>query len=64
MSTPVRAEVEYAYCGNIPSQGGSNTSCSFATIEQCLVYVSAGGYCERNPRASALAQMPRRAMTR
>jgi hypothetical protein len=64
MSTPVRAEVEYPYCGHIPSQGGSNSSCSFATIEQCRVYVSTGGYCERNPRTSALAQTPRRAMTR
>jgi hypothetical protein len=64
MSSPVRAQVEYPWCGVIATQGGGGQSCTFATIDQCRAYVSGGGYCERNPRASALAQMPRRAVTR
>jgi hypothetical protein len=63
-SAPVRAEVEYPWCGMIPSVGGNYQSCTFATIEQCRVYVSAGGYCQPNPRASAGAVTPRRATTR
>ena len=61
MSTPVRADVEYPWCGYISVVGGSQ-SCTFATVEQCRAYVAGSGYCAPNPRASALAQMPRRAM--
>ena len=56
---PVRAEVEYAWCGFLSIQGGAQ-SCTFATIDQCRAYVAGSGFCDRNPRASALAEMPKR----
>jgi hypothetical protein len=64
MSAPARADVEYPWCGSIATQGGGGHSCTFATIDQCRAYVSGFGYCQLNPRASALAEMPKRAMRR
>lgn len=60
---PVRAEPEYAWCAHGGIQGGSQ-SCTFATIEQCRAYVSGGGFCQANPRASAFAEMPKRTSRR
>lgn len=57
-TTPARAEVEFAWCGFLSISGGSQ-SCTFNTIEQCRAYVAGSGFCDRNPRASALAEMPR-----
>jgi hypothetical protein len=62
-SAPVRAETEYAWCAYGATQGGSQ-SCSFSTIEQCRAYVAGSGYCQSNPRASALAEMPKRMQRR
>lgn len=61
-TTPVRA-TEYAWCAHGASQGGSQ-SCTFSTIDQCRAYVSGGGFCQANPRASAFAEMPRRSRRR
>jgi hypothetical protein len=58
-TSPVRADVEFAYCGFGATQGGSQ-SCTFVTLDQCRAYVAGGGYCQPNPRASALAEMPKR----
>jgi Protein of unknown function (DUF3551) len=57
-AAPVRA-VEYAWCGITSTPGGSE-SCTFATIDQCRAYVAGAGFCQPNPRASALAEMPKR----
>jgi hypothetical protein len=64
VSSPVRAEVEYPWCGVIANLGGGDPSCTFTTIDQCRAYVSVGGYCQPNPRASVPAVIPRRATTR
>jgi hypothetical protein len=58
---PARAEVEFAWCAIGGASGGSQ-SCSFNTVEQCRYYVTAsGGFCQQNPRATAFAEMPKRA---
>lgn len=62
-AVPVRAEPEYAWCAHLSIQGGGQ-SCTFVTIEQCRAYVSGGGFCQANPRASAFAEMPRRTSRR
>jgi hypothetical protein len=59
----VRAGVEYPWCGFVSTQGGSQ-SCTFATIDQCRAYVAGAGFCQANPRASALAEMPTRSSRR
>lgn len=62
-TAPVRAETEYAWCGFLSTQGGSQ-SCTFATVEQCRAYVAGAGFCQANPRATAFAEMPRRGQRR
>lgn len=58
---PARAEVEFAWCAIGGGSGGSQ-SCSFDTVEQCRYYVTgSGGFCQQNPRATAFAEMPKRA---
>jgi Protein of unknown function (DUF3551) len=57
-TAPVRADVEYAWCGFLSISGGSQ-SCTFTTIDQCRAYVSGWGFCQPNPRAS-LAEMRKR----
>lgn len=58
-TAPARADVEFAWCGFLSISGGAQ-SCTFNTIDQCRAYVAGSGFCERNPRASAMAQMPKR----
>jgi hypothetical protein len=58
-ATPVHAQSEYPWCGHLSIQGGLQ-SCTFSTLEQCRAYISGAGYCQTNPRASALAEMPKR----
>jgi hypothetical protein len=60
-SAPARAEVEYAWCA-IGGGSGGGQSCLFTTVEQCRSYVfGSGGFCQQNPRATAFAEMPKRA---
>jgi hypothetical protein len=58
-TAPARADAEFAWCAFLNTQGGSQ-SCLFATIDQCRAYIAGAGFCQPNPRAQALAQMPRR----
>jgi len=58
-AVPARADVEFAWCAFLNTQGGSQ-SCLFTTIEQCRTYIAGAGFCEPNPRAQPLAQMRRR----
>lgn len=58
-ASPARAEIEYAWCAIGQNQGAQ--SCSFSTAEQCRNFISGTGFCQMNPRATARAEMPRRA---
>ena len=58
-TAPARADVEFAWCAFTSTSGGAQ-SCMFNTVDQCRAYVTGNGFCERNPRASAMAEMPRR----
>lgn len=58
-TAPARADVEFAWCGFLSISGGAQ-SCTFNTIDQCRAYVAGSGFCEPNPRAPAMAQMPKR----
>lgn len=54
-ATPVRAEIEYPYCGYSRECAGG---CTFTTLEQCREFVSgAGGSCSPNPRYTARASI-------
>ena len=57
-TTPVRADIEYPYCGYGREGSGG---CMYATIEQCRAFINgAGGACYNNPRYTAnAASMPR-----
>jgi hypothetical protein len=43
------------------SNGGSQ-SCTYNMIDQCRAYLAGGGFCQPNPRASAMAEMPKHGM--
>jgi len=49
---PVRAEVEYPWCGYMNMFQGQQQSCSFNTLEQCRAFVTSNGYCDTNPRGA------------
>jgi hypothetical protein len=56
-TSPARAEVEYPWC-TVGSVSGGGT-CYYATLEQCQASLSGGGgYCQPNPRATAMASTP------
>jgi hypothetical protein len=55
-TTPVRAEVEYPWCGYARLGAGS---CGFATLEQCQAFITGtGGRCERNARYAQGSTVP------
>ena len=58
-TAPVRAEAEYPWCAFLSISGGSQ-SCTYATLDQCRAFLAGAGFCERNPRASSFAEMPKR----
>jgi hypothetical protein len=52
-ATPVRADIEYPYCGYAREGAGG---CTFSTLDQCRAFVSGtGGACTSNPRYTASA---------
>jgi hypothetical protein len=58
-TAPTRADTEFGWCAFTSINGGAQ-SCTFNTVDQCRAYVASAGFCERNPRASAMAEMPHR----
>jgi Protein of unknown function (DUF3551) len=54
-TAPARAASEFAWCA-FESNGGSQ-SCTYNTIDQCRAYLAGRGFCQPNPRASAMAEM-------
>ena len=56
-TTPARAASEFAWCA---FESGGSQSCTYNTIDQCRTYLAGRGFCLPNPRASAMAEMPKR----
>ena len=49
---PVRADIEYPWCGYMNMFQGQQQSCTFSTLEQCRAFVTTNGYCDANPRGA------------
>lgn len=58
-TTPARAASEFAWCA-FESTNGGGQSCTYNTVDQCRAYLAGRGFCQPNPRASAMAEMPKR----
>jgi hypothetical protein len=60
-SSASRAEAEYAWCAITSTGQAGGPSCYYATLEQCQAFLAGqAGFCQPNPRATALASQVKR----